>query len=404
MRVSLIGIGPGNPELLTGEARALLRDCDAVVGARRILDALPEDACRNRVEAVASDKIALLLEAHPEWAHVSVVLSGDVGFYSGARALSARLDGCELDAHCGVSSVQLLCARLLRPWQSLHLVSGHGLALDPLPHVLNYPECFFLTDAVNTPGAIARALTDAGLGDAQMTVGERLSYPDERITQGTASALADKSFGPLNAVIVDSSAHFCCERSVPGLPDEAFERGSVPMTKQEVRASALAKLALRPADVVWDIGAGTGSVSVECALACRFGRVFAIECEPDALALIERNRQKFAAHNLTVVAGKAPEALEGLLRPDAAFIGGSKGTLNKIINNLLKINPEIRIVISAISLDTLSEALACAKEYALGELDIAQIAVSRSRTVGPHHMLSALNPIFLVSAQGGAAK
>lgn len=130
------------------------------------------------------------------------------------------------------------------------------------------------------------------------------------------------------------------------------------MTKQEVRAAALAKLAVRPTDTLWDVGAGTGSVSVELALAAPRGRVYAVECDPEACALIRKNRERFAAWNLTLIEGKAPQALEALPAPDAVFLGGTKGSMEAVVDAVLAKNPQARLCISAIALETLSAAVA----------------------------------------------
>ena len=188
------------------------------------------------------------------------------------------------------------------------------------------------------------------------------------------------------------------ERRTPGLPDEAFIRGEVPMTKQEVRAAALAKLAVRPADTLWDVGAGTGSVSVELALAAPQGHVYAVECEPDACALIRRNREKFAAWNLSLIEGRAPAALEALPAPDAVFIGGTKGSMAAVVDTVLAKNANARICIAAIALESLSAAIAALTAHGLSA-EVTQLAVSRTRPAGKLHLLTANNPIFLITGE-----
>ena len=182
---------------------------------------------------------------------------------------------------------------------------------------------------------------------------------------------------------------------VPGLPDEAFVRGKTPMTKQEVRAAALAKLAVAPADVLWDVGAGTGSVSVEMALAAPLGRVYAVECDADACALIRQNQAKFAASNLTLIEGKAPEALQALPAPDAVFIGGSKGNLQAIVDAALAANPRVRLCIAVIALETLQQGIAALAAHGLAA-QVTQIAVSRSKAAGSLHLMMANNPVFFL--------
>ena len=187
-------------------------------------------------------------------------------------------------------------------------------------------------------------------------------------------------------------------RRCAGFPDEAFLRGDVPMTKQEVRAAALAKLAVRPTDTLWDVGAGTGSVSVELALAAPRGRVYAVECDPEACALIRKNRERFAAWNLTLIEGKAPQALEALPAPDAVFLGGTKGSMEAVVDAVLAKNPQARLCISAIALETLSAAVAAltAREFTA---EVTQIAVSCTKPAGRLHLLMANNPIFLITGE-----
>jgi precorrin-6Y C5,15-methyltransferase (decarboxylating), cbiT subunit len=168
------------------------------------------------------------------------------------------------------------------------------------------------------------------------------------------------------------------------------------MTKQEVRAAALAKLAVKPADILWDVGAGTGSVSVELALAAPKGHVYAVECDPDACALIRQNRAKFQTYNLTLIEGRAPGALADLPAPDAVFIGGTKGGMEGMLDAVLAKNPDARICISAIALETLSAAAAALTARGLAA-EVVQLAVSRTKPAGRLHLLMANNPIFLIT-------
>ena len=169
------------------------------------------------------------------------------------------------------------------------------------------------------------------------------------------------------------------------------------MTKQEVRAAILAKLAVRPEETVWDVGAGTGSLSVELALAARRGRTYAVEYKDEACALIEDNRRRFGAWNLRLVRGRAPEALTELPAPDAVFVGGSEGRLAEIVKAALSKNPDVRLCVSAIALETLSAALEVFAALGM-EAEVTQIAVSRAKPGGRLHLLLANNPVFLVTA------
>ena len=227
-------------------------------------------------------------------------------------------------------------------------------------------------------------------------MGQCLGTPEEKIFRGTVQELASGRFDSLSVLLVEASETSL--RRTPGLPDEAFQRGGVPMTKQEVRAAVLAKLAVRPEDILWDVGAGTGSVSVELALAARRGRVYAVECDPEGCDLIRANREKFRARNLTLVEGLAPAALAGLPAPDAVFIGGSKGNLAAIVDAALDKNPDARICVSAIALETLSAAVAALTGRGR-TAQVSQIAVSRAKAVGGLHLMMAQNPIYLITGE-----
>ena len=233
----------------------------------------------------------------------------------------------------------------------------------------------------------------AGFGAVQATVGENLGTPQQKVITDTVQTLAGGSFAPLSVLLVEPCPK--PQPRVPGLPDEAFIRGKTPMTKQEVRAAALAKLAVAPTDTLWDVGAGTGSVSVEMALAAPMGRVYAVECDADACALVRQNQAKFAASNLTLIAGKAPEALQNLPAPDAVFIGGSKGNMQAIVDAALAANPQTRLCIAAIALETLQQSIAALAAHGLAA-QVTQIAVSRSKAAGSLHLMMANNPVFLI--------
>ena len=223
----------------------------------------------------------------------------------------------------GLSSVQLLAAAVGRPWQDWKLVSAHGRVCDPVAEVLSHPQVFFLTGGGDSPATLCAKLTAAGLGAAHALVGENLGTPAEAIRFGLARELAEQTFAPLSVLLIEREA--LPSRRTPGLPDDAFIRGAVPMTKQEVRAAALAKLAVTPTDTLWDVGAGTGSVSVELALAAPAGQVYAVECDPEACILIQKNREKFAAYNLTLIEGKAPKALDDAACPGCCIHRRHKG-------------------------------------------------------------------------------
>lgn len=403
MKVTILGIGMGNCGTLTAEGLHALHAASLVVGARRMLDSLPDGVTQNRRAAIAPEDICAILAENRSLAQACVVMSGDVGFYSGTRKLLPMLAEHQTVCLCGITTVQYLAARLGRAWQDVRLVSAHGVACNVLGHILSAPETFFLTGGSVTPRAIVDCLVAAGLGETEVTVAENLSYPDERIVTDAACKLAGRDFASLSAVWV-RAGFFRQALCSGGLADSAFVRAEVPMTKQEVRAAAIAKLRLRETDVVYDVGAGTGSVGIELALLSPMARVYAVECNAQACALIRVNREKLGAYNLTLVEGAAPQALKALPAPDCAFIGGSRGNLREILALLRAKNSAVRVVVSAIALETLSGALDALKELNFEGIEVTQLAVSRAREVGSYHMMMGQNPIFLLSAEGDGAR
>ena len=394
-RVTIVGMGMGNLDTMTAGAFNALREARLIVGAERLLAALPDGCTENRTAAILPADIAAALTEFP----ACVVMSGDTGFYSGARKLLPLLSSFETAILPGITTVQYFAARLGRPWQDVRLVSAHGQDCDVVGCVLGGQETFFLTGGQVTPAVIARRLTCVGLGHAVLHVGQRLSYPDEEIVTGSAAELASRSFDALSAVWAEAVPNqypfLGC-----GIPDEAFLRGDVPMTKREVRAAIPGLLDIQKGETVWDVGAGTGSVSIELARLDPSIRVFSVESNPEACTLISQNRAKFGAYNLSLVSGFAPEALESLPTPDAAFIGGSRGSLAEILNILLLRNPGVRVCISAIAAETFADAAGLLAKTPWTDLNIAQLSAARSRRAGPYHLMTGQNPVWLLSAKG----
>lgn len=397
MNVTLIGMGSGQPENLTLQGLAALRQADLILGARRLLAVLPAGCTENRAAAYRPDEVAELLQTSGA-ENAVLVYSGDTGFYSGASSMMEKLEALGVRARVlpGLSSIQLLAAALGRPWQGWNLVSAHGRTCDPVAECMQGRPTFFLTGGSEDPATLCAQLAAEGFGDVQGVVGQCLGTPEEKLFRGSVKELAAGRFNSLSVLLVEAVEGL--PRRAPGLPDEAFERGDVPMTKQEVRAAVLAKLAVHPEDILWDVGAGTGSVSVELALAAPRGRVYAVECRPEGCALIKANREKFRTRNLVLVEGLAPDALSDLPAPDAVFIGGSKGSLAAIVDAALDKNPDARICVSAIALETLSAAVAALT--AKGRtVQVSQIAVSRAKAVGGLHLMMAQNPIYLITGE-----
>lgn len=395
----MVGCGMGDASCMTLEAKRLIETCDLLIGSSRLVESLDAPHAR-RLALIRADEIEQRLRRR-DYRRACVVMSGDVGLFSGARQLLARTRDLDVTCVCGISSLQYLCARLGVPWEDAHIASAHGTNPDLARIIGSHGKTFLVAGTGETSvEAICARLVDEDLGDVRVCVGERLSYPDERIVSGTAVELAGTPFSSLSCLLVTNERARPTPPSTPWLDDGQFVRGSVPMTKQETRAQVLSCLKVRATDTVWDVGAGTGSVAIACAHAAFLGSVFAIEHDEEALSLIRTNSRRLGARNLTVVAGRAPEALVGLPAPDAVFIGGTKGALAEIARACVEANPQVRICLCAITLETLTRALDALDELGLPEPDVIQMGISRLTRRKSSRLLLANNPVFVVSTGG----
>ena len=266
--------------------------------------------------------------------------------------------------------------------------------MNPVPLIAANDKVCVLLGESGSVSELCQGLTEAGLSSVRVTVGERLTYPDERIVKAAAQELTGQFFDPLSVALFENPAP-SEERLGFGIGDGEFIRSKVPMTKEEVRILSLSKLHLKPDSIVYDIGAGTGSVSIEAALQCRRGHVYAIEKKDEAVQLIRENQRKFHAGGLTVVKGEAPDCLTALERPTHAFIGGSSGRLADIIRLLRDKNEHIRIVVNAVTLETLAQMQAILAEDASLRAEVIQVQVARSTAVGDYHLIKGENPVYI---------
>lgn len=401
MKVYLIGVGMGNPDTLTLGGKRAIEESQLLIGAPRLLEDFDAPAL-GKLPLVRASEIAEAL--HSSGAETAaVLLSGDVGFYSGAKNLYELLTDCEVEAVPGISSVVYFCARLHTTWQDAFLVSAHGREHNGVGEIQRHSKTFLLTGGTTKAEDICRELRTRSLDDVRITIGERLSYPDERIVTGTAAELAEQTFADLSVMLAENPRPICWPFSGPGIPDSAFLRDKVPMTKEEVRALTISKLQLRPHHILWDVGAGTGSVSIEGAFAVPAGMVFAVEHKPEAVELIFRNKEQFGAANLQVIPGSAPEVLAPLPAPDRVFVGGSSGNLEAILLAALCKNARARIVVNAVTLETVGEAVRCFTRLGLVNVDIAQVNVAKARQAGSYHLMTAQNPVYVLTGEGRGA-
>mgnify|MGYP000846036312 FL=1 len=397
-KIWIVGAGPGCRDNLTEAALSALHAAQLLIGSRRLLSEFWDFPCRKAASVAPQEIARLIRESGAD--RICVLFSGDVGFYSGAAKLYPLLSRYQVETVCGIGSLQYFCAKLHIPWEDVHPASAHGRSLNVAAHAAAYEKTFFLTGGQTSPETICEILNGCGMGEARVTVGSRLSYPDERIVAGSAAELSGKTFDPLSSVLVERAGKSRWDYRTGGISDGLFLRGEVPMTKAEVRAAAVAALRLRGDDVVYDVGAGTGSVSVEMSIFASRGCVYAVEKDEKALKLIAKNKRVFGAGNLEIVPGTAPAVLTDLPAPDAAFIGGSGGRLQEIVTLIARKNPRARVCMTAVTMETLEKGVWILEALGFRDVQASQIAVTRLKKAGSVHMMDAQNPVFVISGQG----
>lgn len=398
--VTLIGIGMGTPSGMTVEAAEEVKAADLLIGAGRMLEAAGQTGKPVYREYDARN-IADYIRQHPEYTRIAVLLSGDIGFYSGAKRLYEALEGCgcTIRSMCGISSVVYFCGKLRLAWEDVCLKSAHGRDANLTGAVRTHEKTFSILGGADSVGKLCRELQEYGLSHVRVHVGERLGYPEEKITSGSPGEMETGNYDGLCVALVENPEYFGGIRAC--VDDEEFLRGKAPMTKSEVRSLSVAKLCLPKDAVVYDVGAGTGSVSVELALQAEDGCVYAIERKEEACRLIEANMRHFGTPNVKVVHGLAPEAMADLPAPTHAFIGGSAGNLKEIMECLLEKNPQIRMVINTVTLETIGEVTECLKTLPVTEEEILSVSIAKAKELGPYHLMTGQNPVYIVTCRGG---
>lgn len=393
-KVYLAGIGMGGTDTRTLGCERAVAEAQCLIGAKRML-ACFDTVGKETYEAVLSADIAAYIRAGTAKTY-TVLLSGDTGFYSGAKKLAEQIADADVVILPGIGSLVYFCSKLKMPWENVRALSLHGRDCNFVGEVRRHTRVFALLGGSDGVSRAMQRLVNAGLGDVSVIVGSRLGYADEKITRGTAEELASGEYDALSVLMILND-HADDYVVTGGIEDEAFDRDEVPMTKSEVRAVVLSKLKLTEHAVVYDVGSGSGSVTVECALQALNGHVYGIEVKDSAVALTRRNAAKFGCENLTVIAGSAPDALRELPAPTHVFIGGSRGNMRSIIDLVLGKKPGCRIVVTAVTLESVTELNELSKEF--DYCDIAQVAVTKTRAAGRFRLFAAQNPIFIYTLQ-----
>lgn len=416
-KIHVMGIGLDGAAGLGEKLRQIVENATLLVGSDRHLSYFPSHPAkrlllRDFTEAIAEIRHELALGTEG----IVVLVSGDPLFFGLGRLLLAELPPEELTFHPHLSSIQLAFNRIKVPWQDARVISAHGRSVDELIQALQQgvEKIAVLTDGKNTPSAIARLLESLNLpSQYQFWVCENLGGDDERIVETrNFASLQHQDFAHLNVVVLlrQQRDHQLDLEKLPlfGIPDDCFvsfsDRPGL-MTKREVRTLVLAELALRPGQIIWDIGAGTGSVSIEIARLFPTAKVYAIEKTAAGSSLISRNCERFQVRNVIPVHGSAPEVLETLEgKCDRVFIGGSGGNLTGILDTCAsKLNPDGVIVLALATLEHLNTALAWFTSHAW-EYQLLQVQLSRSVPIGQLTRFAPLNPVTIVSATRASAE
>lgn len=402
-KITLIGVGPGTGKCLTAEAREAIESADVLIGAERMLK-VAEDVGVERHEEYRAEKIHEFIQMNSRYRRVAILLSGDTGFYSGAASLKEELKEYDVTVLPGISSVSCMAARIGVGLEGVPLLSIHGRSCNYLDYLREYGRIFLLVSSGKEIRSVLTRLCKYGWKQARVYVGSRLSYPKERIVQGLAERLAkaETEWDGLSVIYIELPRHRRPEPS--DAKDEEFIRGKVPMTKSEVRSVILSRMAPAKDAVIYDVGAGTGSVSIQLAKKAIDGTVYAVEKNPEGLSLIHKNKVHFHVSNIRPVHGEAPEALRDLPAPDLAFVGGSGGSLRPILETIWEKNPAARVVVSAITINTVAECMACMQAFSDHPAQILQVQVSKGKKAGHYQMMEGQNPVYIVTFEGEEKK
>lgn len=417
--IQVIGIGLDGAVGLSSALQTLVMQADLLVGSPRHLAYFPQFPAERWILTDLRATLLALKErlTQPQPGLTVILTSGDPLFFGLGRLITELLPPEVVTFHPHASSLQLAFNRLKLPWHDAQWVSLHGRSEEVLVQVLKQgaEKIGVLTDHVNTPSAIARLIQSLALSTRYILwVCENLGGQDECIRSFTPETAIAESFASLNVVVLlrqpssvqPSSAQPLTPSLVDlpliGLADPQFlsfdDRPGL-MTKREVRVLALAELALQDRQVIWDVGAGTGSVSVEIARLCPTSQIYAIEKTAAGIHLIERNCHRFGVSNIRPVQGMAPEALAGLPQPDRVFIGGSSGQLASILTTCQAVLPPGGLIVLALAtLENLAEVMVWIDQQSPSEWQTAwlQVQISRSTAIGSLTRWSPLNPVTLV--------
>ena len=396
---TIVGIGPGDQGYLYPLAAKAIEGAELLIGGERNLREFDLEAKETFVIGNNLKEVAALIRENYGKKDIAVLASGDTGLFSIRGYLQKQLPELEFQVLPGISSLQYLIAKCNLNLNELKIVTLHGSDDVALKNtVARHRTTAIFAGSRHLPQEIAAALSGISFAEIKLTVGENLSYPDERIVVGSPEDIAQMEFSDLSLVIVENPAP--AKRPWPyqtmGIPDSTFLRAEVPMTKSEIRAVVNSKLRLTETAKVLEIGAGTGSCTVEMALTAWAGHVWALEKNPEAIALARANFERFAIDNITLIEDTAPAGIPQEPCFDAVFIGGSGGNMEEIVAGVA--GRTDRIVVTAVTVESVAEALSAFERHGF-EAEIVEIAVARSRKAGTKHLMQAINPVTVITGE-----
>ena len=398
-KIYVIGAGVKGHEEFGRRALELIQQADLLVGGERQLALFPEFAGDKLIIGNNLGTVVARLSSHP--GRAVVLASGDPLFFGIGRHLLRNLPEADFEFLPNVSSVQYAFAKIRVPWDDAVFVSTHGRGFrEAVDRIVANDKAAVLTDEQHNPAAIARELIERGRDGYSARLCENLGSAEERIVRTDLRGLLEIQAAPLNVLILIKEYEAGGEgvRPVLGIADEEFATVKKLITKEEVRAVSIAKLRLRHDMTLWDIGAGSGSVSIEADQLLPNGEIYAIERNPQCLAFLKENLGKFKSRHINVVAGEAPDCFDQLPDPERVFIGGSGGNLWEILKAIDSRLPAAgRVVINAVTLDTLTAASEFF-ENAGYQLEVVTVNIARTRPLTDYKMFEAHNPVFVITA------
>jgi precorrin-6Y C5,15-methyltransferase (decarboxylating) len=403
-RILVVGLPAMGPAGLPATVVSRVQEAEVLCGGERHLALFP--GVGKERWTIAGDVPQLVERLRDRVGKRVVVLaSGDPLLYGIGATLACSLGADRLEIIPQVSAVQEAFARVCVPWHDARIVSAHGRPIEPaVAAVLAHPKVAIYTDSVHTPAHIAMVLLARGSPDRRVVVAERLGEPGEQLWETTLAGLSERSFAPLNVMLVLELVEETARLSkTPGeIDDAALMVRSGQMTRQEVRVLSVARLGVRSASVIWDVGAGSGAVSIEMAYRNPVARIFAIERDPDQRLCVRTNLERTGVASVMLVEGEAPEALEKLPEPQAIFIGGTGGRLTEILDCCwTSLAQDGRLVANFVVLGHLNEFLTwCTRAGVIPEVLLVQL--SRGVPIVGSLRLEPFHPVFIVKVCKGA--